>query len=101
VGCHEPYVACGHKANVTGWSSGTVGSEGRGFVELSTKAKPGEAVQVSAQAEALLLGKSVDLAAEQQTKTKTALDANQRLTQRNPIWLVDVSVASPCRAAGL
>jgi hypothetical protein len=86
---------------VTGWSSATAGSEGGGFVELSTRTKPGEAFQVSAQAEAFLLGKGVDLSAEQQTKTKTALEANQRLTQRNPIWLVDVSVASPCRAAGL
>jgi hypothetical protein len=43
-------------------------------LELSTKCKPGEAFQVAAQARAFLTQKGIDLGAEQQTKTRTALD---------------------------
>jgi hypothetical protein len=42
-------------------------------VELSTKAKPGEAFQVSEEVKAFPLSTGVDLSAEQLTKTKTAL----------------------------
>jgi hypothetical protein len=48
--------------------------DGSQIVELSTKARPDEAFQVSAEARAFLLSKGVDLEAEQQTKTKTALE---------------------------
>jgi hypothetical protein len=48
--------------------------DGSQIVELSTKARPGEAFQVAAEARALLLSKGVDLSSEQQTKTKTALE---------------------------
>jgi hypothetical protein len=48
--------------------------DGSQIVELSTKARPGEAFQVSAEAKAFLLSKGVDLSGEQQTKTKTALE---------------------------
>ena len=43
-------------------------------LELSTKCKPTEAFQVAAQARAFLTEKGIDLGAEQQTKTRTALD---------------------------
>ena len=43
-------------------------------LELSTKCKPSEAFQVAAQARAFLTEKGIDLGAEQQTKTRTALD---------------------------
>ena len=48
--------------------------DGSQIVELSTKAKPGEAFQVAAEARAFLLSLGVDLTGEQQTKTKTALE---------------------------
>src|SRR4029453_10146695 len=48
--------------------------DGSQIVELSTKARPDEAFQVSAEARAFLLSKGVDLTGEQQTKTKTALE---------------------------
>ena len=48
--------------------------DGSQIVELSTKARPDEAFQVSAEAKAFLLSKGVDLTGEQQTKTKTALE---------------------------
>jgi hypothetical protein len=48
--------------------------DGSQIVELSTKARPDEAFQVSAEARAFLLSKGVDLLGEQQTKTKTALE---------------------------
>ena len=48
--------------------------DGSQIVELSTKARPEEAFQVAAEAKALLQGHGVDLSAEQQTKTKTALE---------------------------
>jgi hypothetical protein len=47
--------------------------DGSRLLELSTKAKPGEAFEVAATTKALLAGKGVDLSAAQQTKTKTAL----------------------------
>jgi hypothetical protein len=46
---------------------------GTRILELSTKCVPGEAFQVAAEARAFLSSKGVDLAAKQQTKTKTAL----------------------------
>jgi hypothetical protein len=48
--------------------------DGSQIVELSTKARPDEAFQVSAEARAYLLSLGVDLTSEQQTKTKTALE---------------------------
>jgi hypothetical protein len=48
--------------------------DGSQIVELSTKTRPDEAFQVSAEARAFLLSKGVDLSGEQQTKTKTALE---------------------------
>jgi hypothetical protein len=48
--------------------------DGSQIVELSTKAEPGEAFQVAAEARAFLTSHGVDLAGEQQTKTKTALE---------------------------
>jgi hypothetical protein len=44
------------------------------ILELSTKAAPGEALQVAAEARALLATKGIDLSGEQRTKTKTALE---------------------------
>ena len=43
-------------------------------LELSTKCKPTEAFQVAAHARAFLTEKGIDLGAQQQTKTRTALD---------------------------
>lgn len=48
--------------------------DGSQIVEVSTKAKPAEAFQVAAEAKAFLQTRGVDLSAEQQTKTKTALE---------------------------
>ena len=48
--------------------------DGSQIVELSTKARPDEAFQVAAEARAFLHSHGVDLSAEQQTKTKTALE---------------------------
>ena len=44
------------------------------IVELSTKTTPAEALDVAAECRALLEARGVDLSAEQQTKTKTALE---------------------------
>jgi hypothetical protein len=44
------------------------------ILELSTKAAPGEAIQVAGEARALLASKGIDLSGEQRTKTKTALE---------------------------
>jgi hypothetical protein len=44
------------------------------IVELSTKTTPAEAFDVAAECRALLESRGVDLSAEQQTKTKTALE---------------------------
>lgn len=48
--------------------------DGRTILELSTKCKPGEAFQVAAEARADLSARGVDLGAEQETKTRTALE---------------------------
>ena len=47
---------------------------GSRILELSTKCAPAEAFTVSAEAKAFLTGHGVDLAGQQQTKTKSALD---------------------------
>lgn len=44
------------------------------LLELSTKCEPKEAFQVGGELKIFLLTKGIDLAAEQQTKTKTALE---------------------------
>lgn len=48
--------------------------DGSRTVEFSTKAGPGEAFQVGAEARAFLAAKGIDLDGEQATKTKTALE---------------------------
>jgi hypothetical protein len=48
--------------------------DGSQIVELSTKAQPSEAFQVATEARGLLTSLGVDLAGEQQTKTKRALE---------------------------
>ena len=48
--------------------------DGSQIVELSTSAQPSEAFQVAAEARGFLTSVGVDLAGEQQTKTKTALE---------------------------
>jgi hypothetical protein len=48
--------------------------DGSRIIELSTKCLPGEAFQVAAEARAFLSDRGVDLAGEQQTKTRTALE---------------------------
>jgi hypothetical protein len=48
--------------------------DGSRIVELSTKCLPGEAFQVAAETRAFLSDRGVDLAGEQQTKTRTALE---------------------------
>jgi hypothetical protein len=48
--------------------------DGSRILELSTKAKPDEAFEVAAATKAFLGAKGIDLTAEQQTKTKTALE---------------------------
>ena len=47
--------------------------DGSRILELSTKCAPGEAFQVAAESRAYLSGRGIDLAAEQETKTKSAL----------------------------
>lgn len=47
--------------------------DGSRILELSTKSAPAEAFQVAAEARVFLSEKGIDLSAEQQTKTKTAL----------------------------
>ena len=48
--------------------------DGSRILELSTKCAPVDGFQVAAEAKAFLTGKGVDLAGDQQTKTKTALE---------------------------
>jgi hypothetical protein len=48
--------------------------DGSRIFELSTKCKPAETFQVAAEARAFLAGHGVDLDADQQTKTRTALE---------------------------
>lgn len=47
--------------------------DGTRILELSTKSAPSEAFQVAAEARSFLADRGIDLGAEQQTKTKTAL----------------------------
>ena len=49
-------------------------SDGSRILELSTKCAPVEAFDVAAQTKAFLAEHGVDLAGEQQTKTKSVLD---------------------------
>jgi hypothetical protein len=44
------------------------------IVELSTKCAPSEAIEVGAEARALLTERGIDLSGEQETKTKKALE---------------------------
>jgi hypothetical protein len=48
--------------------------DGSRIFELSTKCLPSEAFQVGIESRAYLEGLGLDLSAEQQTKTKTALE---------------------------
>jgi hypothetical protein len=48
--------------------------DGTRILELSTKCLPTEAFNVAAETRAFLASKGVDLAGEQQTKTRTALE---------------------------
>jgi hypothetical protein len=48
--------------------------DGSRILELSTKCRPDETFQVAAESKAFLAGRGVDLTAEQQTKTRTALE---------------------------
>jgi hypothetical protein len=48
--------------------------DGSRILELSTKCAPGEAFDVTAETKAFLTSRGIDLAAEQQTKTKMALE---------------------------
>jgi hypothetical protein len=48
--------------------------DGSRIFELSTKCEPSEAFQVAAEARAFLASRGVDLDADQQTKTRTALE---------------------------
>ena len=48
--------------------------DGSRILELSTRCLPGEAFQAAVEARAYLTGLSLNLSAEQQTKTKTALE---------------------------
>ena len=48
--------------------------DGSRILELSTKCAPAESFQVAAETKAFLTGRGVNLAGDQQTKTKTALE---------------------------
>jgi hypothetical protein len=48
--------------------------DGSRILELSTKCRPDETFQVAAEAKAFLAARGIDLTAEQQTKTRTALE---------------------------
>ena len=48
--------------------------DGSRILELSTKCAPAEAFDVAAETKAFLAGRGIDLAGEQQTKTRTALE---------------------------
>jgi hypothetical protein len=54
--------------------------DGSRILELSTKCAPAEAFDVAAKTRAFLGGRGIDLAGEQQTKTKTALEFFSRQT---------------------
>jgi hypothetical protein len=53
--------------------------DGSRILELSTKCLPSEALDVAAETRAFLTGRGVDLAGEQQTKTRTALEYFSKL----------------------
>jgi hypothetical protein len=59
--------------------------DGSRILELSTKAAPGEAFDVAAQARAYLVSRGVDLDADQQTKTKGALEFFSAALRREPV----------------
>lgn len=74
-----PILVLKLKSVPTGFDRKLVGElwlypDGSRIVELSTKAEPGEAFGVAAAARAFLTSKGVDLAAAQETKTRTALE---------------------------
>jgi hypothetical protein len=48
--------------------------DGSRILELSTKCRPDEAFQVTAESRAYLAGRGVDMEAEQETKTRAALE---------------------------
>jgi hypothetical protein len=48
--------------------------DGSRLLELSTKCLPAEAFQVAGEAKAFLVGRGIDLAGKQATKTRTALE---------------------------
>jgi hypothetical protein len=59
--------------------------DGSRILELSTKCAPSEAFQVAAETRAFLNARGVDLSADQQTKTRSALELFSRaLQQREP-----------------
>jgi hypothetical protein len=67
------------KARPEGFGRKVVGEmwlypDGSQIVELSTKTVPGDAFQAAAETRAYLASHGVDLSADQQTKTKTALE---------------------------
>lgn len=65
----RPPAELGRKLTVELWSY----PDGSRILELSTKCRPGEAFQVAAEARSFLTARGIDLSAEQQTKTATAL----------------------------
>ena len=67
------------KFQPTGFSRSMVGElwmypDGSHIVELSTKCTPAEAIDVASESKEFLISRGVNLAGEQQTKTKTALE---------------------------
>jgi hypothetical protein len=58
--------------------------DGSRILELSTKCAPGEAFQVAAESRAYLAARGVDLAAEQATKTKSALEFFAKELKQKP-----------------
>ena len=73
-----PLLVLKHKSMPEGFDRKLVAEmwlypDGSRILELSTKALPSEAFQVAAEARAYLRARGVDLSAEQQTKTKSAL----------------------------
>ena len=57
--------------------------DGTRLLELSTKCAPNEAFQVAAESRAFLAEKGIDLAGEQETKTKKALDFFSKALKAN------------------
>jgi hypothetical protein len=58
--------------------------DGSRILELSTKCSPREGFQVAAEAKAFLAERGVDLAGEQQTKTRTTLEYFSRVLSDTP-----------------